>query len=135
MMDTNVKRGDIYYADLSPVVGSEQGGPSPVLIVQNAIGNWLMLVGQAIVTFNAQLQYCMNGPGPCFGENVSTQTSAQTVSQERSSIEQRLDLLEEQMAVLRQQLSEQRLSGEWQLMEQLCRNLAVVQQTEGNNPF
>ena len=103
--------------------------------VQNAIGNWLMLVGQAIVTFNAQQQYCMNGPGPCFGENVSTQTSAQTVSQERSSIEQRLDLLEEQMAVLRQQLSEQRLSGEWQLLEQLCRNLAVVQQTEGNNPF
>ena len=103
--------------------------------VQNAIGNWLMLVGQAIVTFNAQQQYCMNGPGPCFGENVSTQTSAQTVSQERSSIEQRLDLLEEQMAVLRQQLSEQRLRGEWQLLEQLCRNLAVVQQTEGNNPF
>ena len=35
----NVKRGDIYYADLSPVVGSEQGGIRPVLIVQNDIGN------------------------------------------------------------------------------------------------
>lgn len=34
-----VKRGDIYYADLSPVVGSEQGGMRPVLIVQNDIGN------------------------------------------------------------------------------------------------
>ena len=34
-----VKRGDIYYADLSPVVGSEQGGLRPVLIVQNDIGN------------------------------------------------------------------------------------------------
>ena len=34
-MDTNVKRGDIFYADLSPVVGSEQGGCRPVLIVQN----------------------------------------------------------------------------------------------------
>ena len=34
-----VKRGDIYYADLSPVVGSEQGGIRPVLIVQNDIGN------------------------------------------------------------------------------------------------
>ena len=34
-MDTNVKRGEIYYADLSPVVGSEQGGVRPVLIVQN----------------------------------------------------------------------------------------------------
>ena len=35
----NIKRGDIYYADLSPVVGSEQGGLRPVLIVQNDIGN------------------------------------------------------------------------------------------------
>ncbi len=34
-----VKRGDIYYADLSPVVGSEQGGIRPVVIVQNDIGN------------------------------------------------------------------------------------------------
>lgn len=35
----NVKRGDIYYADLSPVIGSEQGGVRPVLIVQNDVGN------------------------------------------------------------------------------------------------
>ena len=35
----NIKRGDIFYADLSPVVGSEQGGLRPVLIVQNDIGN------------------------------------------------------------------------------------------------
>ena len=35
----NVKRGDIYYADLSPVVGSEQGGVRPVLIIQNDVGN------------------------------------------------------------------------------------------------
>ena len=35
----SVRRGDIYYADLSPVVGSEQGGMRPVLIVQNDIGN------------------------------------------------------------------------------------------------
>lgn len=34
-----IKRGDMYYADLSPVVGSEQGGVRPVLIVQNDIGN------------------------------------------------------------------------------------------------
>ncbi len=34
-----VKRGDIFYADLSPVIGSEQGGVRPVLIVQNDIGN------------------------------------------------------------------------------------------------
>ena len=38
-MDTSVKRGDIYYADLSPVVGSEQGGVRPVLIIQTDTGN------------------------------------------------------------------------------------------------
>lgn len=38
-MDSTVKRGDIFYADLSPVVGSEQGGTRPVLIVQNNTGN------------------------------------------------------------------------------------------------
>ena len=35
----NVKRGELYYADLSPVVGSEQGGIRPILIVQNDVGN------------------------------------------------------------------------------------------------
>ncbi len=34
-----MKRGDVYFADLSPVVGSEQGGVRPVLIIQNDIGN------------------------------------------------------------------------------------------------
>lgn len=34
-----IKRGDIFYADLSPVIGSEQGGVRPVLIVQNDVGN------------------------------------------------------------------------------------------------
>lgn len=38
-MDDTVKRGDIFYADLSPVIGSEQGGTRPVLIVQNDTGN------------------------------------------------------------------------------------------------
>lgn len=35
----NIKRGDIFYADLRPVVGSEQGGIRPVLIIQNDVGN------------------------------------------------------------------------------------------------
>ena len=34
-----IRRGDIYYADLRPVVGSEQGGIRPVLIIQNDVGN------------------------------------------------------------------------------------------------
>ena len=39
MASLNVNRGDIFYADLSPVVGSEQGGIRPVIIIQNDIGN------------------------------------------------------------------------------------------------
>ena len=35
----NIRRGDIFYADLSPVIGSEQGGLRPVLIIQNDVGN------------------------------------------------------------------------------------------------
>lgn len=38
-MDDQIRRGEIYYADLSPVVGSEQGGIRPVLIIQNDVGN------------------------------------------------------------------------------------------------
>ncbi|KIS04181.1 type II toxin-antitoxin system PemK/MazF family toxin [Paucilactobacillus wasatchensis] len=39
MAKVEIKRGDIFYADLSPVVGSEQGGMRPVVIIQNDIGN------------------------------------------------------------------------------------------------
>lgn len=39
MENIEIKRGEIYYADLSPVVGSEQGGIRPVLIIQNNVGN------------------------------------------------------------------------------------------------
>ena len=38
-MERKIKRGEIYYADLDPVIGSEQGGERPVLIVQNNLGN------------------------------------------------------------------------------------------------
>ena len=39
-MTMEVHRGEVFYADLSPVVGSEQGGIRPVLILQNDVGNW-----------------------------------------------------------------------------------------------
>ena len=38
-MDRIIKRGDIYYANLNPVIGSEQGGTRPVLIISNDTGN------------------------------------------------------------------------------------------------
>ena len=39
MIKVTIRRGDIFYADLSPVIGSEQGGVRPVLIIQNDVGN------------------------------------------------------------------------------------------------
>ncbi|MFD1432657.1 type II toxin-antitoxin system PemK/MazF family toxin [Lacticaseibacillus yichunensis] len=39
MAEEEVRRGDVYFADLSPVVGSEQGGSRPVLVIQNNVGN------------------------------------------------------------------------------------------------
>ncbi len=38
-MEEQIRRGEVYYADLSPVIGSEQGGVRPVLIIQNDVGN------------------------------------------------------------------------------------------------
>ena len=38
-MERTIRRGDIYYAELNPVVGSEQGGTRPVLIISNNMGN------------------------------------------------------------------------------------------------
>ena len=39
LVNQEVKRGSIYYADLNPVIGSEQGGERPVIVIQNYIGN------------------------------------------------------------------------------------------------
>ena len=70
-MDTTVKRGDIYYADLSPVVGSEQGGTRPVLIVQNDTGNRHSptVIAAAITsqTGKARLPTHINIPGGSVG--------------------------------------------------------------------
>ena len=70
-MDSIVKRGDIYYADLSPVVGSEQGGIRPVLIVQNDTGNRHSptVIAAAITsqTGKARLPTHINIPGGSVG--------------------------------------------------------------------
>ena len=64
-----IKRGDIYYADLSPVVGSEQGGLRPVLIVQNDVGNrYSPTVIAAAITSKVdkgRLPTHINIDGPC----------------------------------------------------------------------
>ena len=70
-METSVKRGDIFYADLSPVVGSEQGGTRPVLIVQNDTGNRHSptVIAAAITsqTGKAKLPTHINLPGNTVG--------------------------------------------------------------------
>ena len=59
----NVHRGDIYYADLSPVVGSEQGGVRPVLIVQNDVGNrFSPTVIAAAITSQRTLRSMLSAP-------------------------------------------------------------------------
>ena len=70
-MDSTVKRGDIFYADLSPVVGSEQGGTRPVLIIQNDTGNRHSptVIAAAITsqTGKARLPTHINIPGGSVG--------------------------------------------------------------------
>jgi mRNA interferase MazF len=57
----NILRGDLYYADLNPVVGSEQGGIRPVLIIQNDIGNKhsptviIMKICEGLLFFKSQI--------------------------------------------------------------------------------
>lgn len=53
-----IRRGDIYYADLSPVIGSEQGGNRPVLVIQNDIGNqYSPTVITAVITGQIKSKY------------------------------------------------------------------------------
>ena len=71
MLESSVKRGDIFYADLSPVVGSEQGGTRPVLIIQNDTGNRHSptVIAAAITsqTGKARLPTHINIPGGSVG--------------------------------------------------------------------
>jgi len=66
-----VKRGDIFYADLSPVVGSEQGGIRPILIIQNDVGNKFSptIIAAAISSQldKARLPTHVNLPGGKYG--------------------------------------------------------------------
>ncbi len=68
-----VKRGDIYYADLSPVVGSEQGGIRPVLIVQNDVGNKFSptVIAAAITSQKDKSRLPTHIQLPCVGSGLS----------------------------------------------------------------
>ncbi|MBO7368680.1 MAG: type II toxin-antitoxin system PemK/MazF family toxin [Clostridia bacterium] len=66
-----IKRGELYYADLSPVVGSEQGGIRPVLVVQNDVGNryshTVIAVAVTSKLEKARLPTHIELTGECFG--------------------------------------------------------------------
>lgn len=104
-MDTNVKRGDIFYADLSPVVGSEQGGTRPVLIVQNDTGNRHSptVIAAAITsqTGKAKLPTHINLPGSDVG---LTKDSVVLLEQIRTIDKKRL---REHMGSLNEKLMDQ----------------------------
>lgn len=68
-----VKRGDIFYADLSPVIGSEQGGMRPVLIVQNDVGNKYSptVIAAAITSRTGKTKLPTHIDVHCSAQNVS----------------------------------------------------------------
>ena len=83
-MDSNVKRGDIFYADLSPVVGSEQGGTRPVLIVQNDTGNrHSPTVIAAAITSQNDIVKIVSQTQRCLGSHVYTGSSRHVVEYDR----------------------------------------------------
>ena len=84
-----VKRGDIYYADLSPVIGSEQGGLRPVLIVQNDVGNkYSPTVIVAPVTTNHDAKAKL--PTHCYiGEESGLDTSSVILLEQLRTIDKK----------------------------------------------
>ena len=100
-MDTTVKRGDIFYADLSPVIGSEQGGTRPVLIVQNDTGNRHSptVIAAAITsqTGKARLPTHINIPGGSVGlskDSVILLEQVRTIDKRR--LRERMGRLDDQ---------------------------------------
>ena len=105
-MESTVKRGDKYYADLSPVVGSEQGGTRPVLIVQNDTGNRHSptVIAAAITsqTGKARLPTHINIPGGSVGlskDSVILLEQIRTIDKRRLR-EHRGHLNEKQMSMV-----------------------------------
>ena len=65
MEDRNVRRGDIYHADLDPVFGSEQGGYRPVLVIQNNIGNKYLSLIHIYSKREWRQSYCFGKVNQC----------------------------------------------------------------------
>ena len=100
---------------IAELLGNIMAGKLP-FNVQNAVGNWLMLVGQAIVTFNAQQQYFQGGPGRYYdvrNKNVTNSfcsSNSQDTSQKKSSSKE--DELKEDLKELKKEVNELKIKLE-----------------------
>lgn len=97
-----VKRGDVFYADLSPVVGSEQGGVRPVLVIQNDIGNkYSPTVIIAAVTSQinkAKLPTHIEIPGDEYGLNKDSVILAEQVRTiDKKRLKEKIGHLDEEL--------------------------------------
>lgn len=108
----NIKRGDIYYADLSPVVGSEQGGVRPVLIIQNDVGNRYSptVIAAAITSRRSKTKLPTHIP-----------IEAQGCGLAKDSIV----LLEQVRTLDKRRLKEKMGSVDWRAMKEINRALSV----------
>jgi len=104
-----------FFIVIAEILGNIMAGKLP-FNVQNSVGNWLMLVGQAIVTFNAQQQYFQGGPGRYYdvrNKNVTNSfctSNSQETSQKKSSSKE--DELEEDIKELKKEVNELRIKLE-----------------------
>ena len=87
-MQKAIRRGDLFYADLNPVVGSEQGGIRPVLVIQNDVGNHFSptVVAAAITSRKAKnsLPICAGDYHPAEGLGRAVFSRQQTMGKDRS---------------------------------------------------
>ena len=101
-MELTIKRGDIYYAELNPVIGSEQGGTRPVLIISNDIGNkhspTVIIAPNLIDLYMSNLinkDEFTATRASCDAEIEELQSIIESVDKQREMIEQQQQLLKE----------------------------------------
>ena len=89
-MPKQIYRGEMYYADLSPVIGSEQGGKRPVLIIQNNIGNLYSptvivaaMTGKVRRKAKLPTHYIVNGYGGLGEESIILLVKIRTIDKRR----------------------------------------------------
>ena len=89
-MPKQIYRGEMYYADLSPVIGSEQGGKRPVLIIQNNIGNLYSptvivaaMTGKVRRKAKLPTHYIVNGYGGLGEESIILLEQVRTIDKSR----------------------------------------------------